>query len=665
MQIKKIRTKILLILLPLFIASFVTLSCVSYYFSSQYLTEGASETARLVGDKFAFEIASKISLNMKHIEDIAFAPQLKSLDEATIVQRLAQEQQRRPGYTTLFFINLKDPARNYGITAQGKKFDYTTRSYTKHILANKSSYVTEPSISSTTGKLSVMLVTPVTVNNEMVGFVGGTVSLEALSELMKEVKLEQSGFGFIADGSGLIIANARDPESVGKKNVLEGPLKDTFQSVLQQDTQQSVQYADDQGRSHTVILSPVELDGNRWVMVVTAPDEEINAEAHELAKISAGISLAFILVILMIIFYLGNKFVAPLQLLRDECAVLNTGDLRKRALPITSQDELGELTQGFVTMRDTLGKLLKKMQSQAEQLAATSQQLTAGAQQSSEAAEHVAQSITQIAEGTAKQSASAENTFAASQTMSGNVQSISHKTETIKNIASSTTREVDNGRNEIAKVVVQMNKIDEASVDVEKSIHKLEQSGKEIGNIVELISSIAGQTNLLALNAAIEAARAGEHGKGFSVVAEEVRKLAEESNQASERIAQLVLKNQEDMAKAVEATKINNDGVKIGMSAVHSADGTFKNIVDSISTLSTEISEITVAIEQMSQNCSTVIHSIEEIDTVSRQNAEESHSVSAATEQQAATIKDVADASQGLAVLATELQEDVSKFKVS
>lgn len=665
MQITKIRTKILLILLPLFLISFVTLSCVSYYSASEYLTKGASETARIVGEKFSNEIASKILLNMNHIEDIAFAPQLKSLDEATIVQRLAEEQQRRPGYTTLFFINLKDPARNYGITAQGRKFDYTTRSYTSHILANKSSYVTEPSVSSTTGKLSVMLVTPVMVNNEMVGFVGGTVSLDALSDLMKEVKLEQSGFGFIADNTGLIIANARNPESVGKTNVSEGPLKDAFQTVMQQNTQQEVKYADENGVDHTVILSPVNLSENRWVMIVTAPDEEINAEAHELAKISGGISLAFIVAILALVFYLGNKFAAPLQLLRDECAVLNTGDLRKRTLPITSKDEIGELTQGFIVMRDTLGKLLKKMQSQAEQLAATSQELTAGAQQSSEAAEHVAVSITQIAEGTAKQSTSAENTFAASQTMSGNVESISQKTESVKNIATSTNQDVDAGRNEIAKVVVQMNKIEEASVDVEKSIHKLEESGKEIGNIVELISSIAGQTNLLALNAAIEAARAGEHGKGFSVVAEEVRKLAEESNQASERIAQLVLKNQEDMAKAVEATKTNNDGVKIGLSAVHSADETFKNIVDSISTLSSEIDEITTAIGQMAQNCTTVIHSIEEIDKISRQIAEESHSVSAATEEQAATIKDVADASQGLAVLATELQEDVSKFKVS
>lgn len=664
MRITKIRTKLLMILLPLFMISFIVLSGTSYYLSNNHLTASVAQVAETLGDKFALEVASQLSLKMTHIEDIAASPQIRGLDEAVVVERLALEKQRREGYTTLFFVNLRDPAFHYGITAERNKFDYTTRSYTEHILQDKKSYVSKPSVSSTTGKLSVMLVTPVMEQGTLTGILGGTISLDFLSGLMEQIQFKRSGYGYIADDSGLIIANHKDAELVGKANMKEGPLSQAFQSVLDSGKQAQATYEDGNETPFTAILTPIELQGSRWVLVVTAPSKEFNEEAGDLAETLTLFSIGFLIIIILLIAYFCQHLAKPLQVIRDECRILNEGDLSAKEISVTSHDEVGQLARGFDKMRNTLRALIRSLQSKAERVAAASEELTASAHQSSDSAKHVASSIGKIAEGADDQMNAVQESLNAAKQMSAVAENISSRTEDVSKIADDTNQEVEKGRNEIAKVVVQMNKIDEGSKDVEKSIGQLADCSKEISSIVALISSIAGQTNLLALNAAIEAARAGEHGKGFAVVAEEVRKLAEESNQASKRIAELVTKNQEDMQQAINATKASSDGVHLGLEAVNSADETFKNIVAAISTLSQEITDISRAIGQMNAGCGTMMDASRNIDAISNSNASDSQSVSAATEQQAANMRGVSEASQSLAALANELQFEVSKFKV-
>jgi len=209
-----------------------------------------------------------------------------------------------------------------------------------------------------------------------------------------------------------------------------------------------------------------------------------------------------------------------------------------------------------------------------------------------------------------------------------------------------------------------MHKISEGSQDIQAAIQKLNSGSQEISNIVELIGNIAGQTNLLALNAAIEADRAGEHGRGFSVVAEEVRKLAEESNQSSAKISALITNNLKDMEIAVTVGQAESERVTSGINAIRQADETFKQIADAIVALSQEIETISTAINQMAGDSRHMVKSIVEIDEISTKNAAETQSISAATEEQSASMEEIASASQSLANLAMELQAAVEKFKI-
>ena len=179
-----------------------------------------------------------------------------------------------------------------------------------------------------------------------------------------------------------------------------------------------------------------------------------------------------------------------------------------------------------------------------------------------------------------------------------------------------------------------------------------------------MISGIAGQTNLLALNAAIEAARAGEQGRGFAVVAEEVRKLAEQSQEATKKIADLIGEIQSETGRAVEAMNTGTKEVKSGSGVVAVAGQSFEQIVALINQVTEQVRGISTNIQHMAKGSQAVVVSVNEITETSKNTVGQTQSISAATEEQSASMQEIASSSQALAKLAEELQEAVNVFRV-
>ena len=211
-----------------------------------------------------------------------------------------------------------------------------------------------------------------------------------------------------------------------------------------------------------------------------------------------------------------------------------------------------------------------------------------------------------------------------------------------------------------------MEQIKSVETTVESSaaiVDKLGERSKEIGQIVESISAIADQTNLLALNAAIEAARAGEAGRGFSVVAEEVRKLAEQSGEAAQNISTLIAGIQADTDSAVSAMKEGREKVTTGAKAVEGLHDTFDKITQDVMRITTEITNIAASVKGVSESSQNIAEGIAEVDQQGQQVSDEMRNVSAATQEQSASAQEIASASDSLAHLAQELQETLAQFK--
>jgi methyl-accepting chemotaxis protein len=340
-----------------------------------------------------------------------------------------------------------------------------------------------------------------------------------------------------------------------------------------------------------------------------------------------------------------------------------SGDLTQQ-VKIERQDEIGQLESAFNTMVIQLKTLIKQINTNAEQLAASSEELTASSEQSAQAANQIATSITAVASGASEQMAAADETSAVVQQMSAGVQQMSASANQVADQSSQAADKAKTGSEAVEKAVSQMAQIEETVNSSAAVVAQLGERSKEIGQIVDTISGIAGQTNLLALNAAIEAARAGEQGRGFAVVAEEVRKLAEQSQEAAKKIAELIGEIQEDTDRAVVAMNGGTREVKTGAEVVNAAGIAFKEIADLVMQVSGQVRDISAAIQQTAAGSQHIVGSVKEIDGLSKKSAGEAQSVSAATEEQLASMEEIATSSEALAKLAQELQTAVAKFHV-
>ncbi|MBP2633114.1 MAG: methyl-accepting chemotaxis protein [Firmicutes bacterium] len=342
------------------------------------------------------------------------------------------------------------------------------------------------------------------------------------------------------------------------------------------------------------------------------------------------------------------------------------GDFSKNVPEASMQDksEFGTLSQAADKMNKKIRTLIKQMSNASEQLAAASEELTASAEQSAQAANQVAGSITEVASGAEKQLHLANSANDIVAQMSKGIGQVAENTMIVSTSAEQTAVSANDGEKAVEKAVKQMQVIEQKTNATANVIGELEGKSKEIGQIVEVIASIAAQTNLLALNAAIEAARAGEAGRGFAVVAEEVRKLAEQSENAAKQITDLITQVQDKTNSAVSFMKEGKKEVDTGAEVVNIAGQSFGEILDMIRKISDQIHEISAASQQITSGTNDVVVAVQNINNESKNAAEQTQTISAATEEQSASMEEIASSSQHLAKMAEDLQGAIGKFKI-
>ena len=668
MQFTSIRTKFLVSVLPVMLIGFLVFFGVSYKMASDMLVENADTIGKGVGKQAALEVQRIFETNEVHLETLARSSAILHGDDAARLAKLQEVKQDTDVFSNISYLDVN----GIGIDSDGSVLDRSDRDYFKKAVQTKKVVVSEPVISAITGKVVTVIAVPVLENGTLTGIVTGTVGLSRFDETLSKMATYRTGQLVVMDETGIVIIHPNEAAQVGKldfsKEVssvkISMSLVDAFKSVIDKDEPALAHYARESGEEMTGILVPIHLDGRRWVVMSEASDSEILENAHALLMVLAGLTVVILLAISVIIFFISNSFAANIQKAVRVCEIINSGDLRETPKTITSRDEMGQLSDGFIKMRHTLNTLIKRIQSNAAELSVSAEALTEASQQSAEASNHVAASITEIAEGAEHQSAASNSVANAAASISNHAEKMSKQAGVVAEVTNHTVDRVREGRRSIDEVVSYMEQIKNGSETVDAAISALGKSSEEISHSVEVIGSIAEQTNLLALNAAIEAARAGEHGRGFAVVAEEVRKLAEESGEFSKRISETMQSVQADMERAVEAGKRGSEYVGHGLDSVRTADDVFQSIAESIQQLGDGVKDITTGIRQMENETQTVRAQIEEIQKVSTANADGAQSVSAATEEQSASMQEVAAATRRLSGLADELADETKKFKL-
>ena len=363
-------------------------------------------------------------------------------------------------------------------------------------------------------------------------------------------------------------------------------------------------------------------------------------------------------------FTITTAVTSPLSNMVQALHLLKSGDFRlTNLLDVNREDEFGAMAVAVREMRQTVSKVIQKTNDAANQFAASSQELNASASQSSQASEQVAQSVTSSAGAVVEKQGLINDAMEA---INVSVTSIETLTKTSDLVASNVAKamiEANAGIEAVEESVNQIISVEKIVNDSALTVDKLGERSKEIGQIVESISGIADQTNLLALNAAIEAARAGEHGRGFAVVSEEVRKLAEESQLSSQKIATLIGEIQAETTSAVESMQKGNAAVRRGTQSVEKLRETFDSIRDASVKVETEAKNMVRELKAVESATFKIRDCNDKTLEKGLGISKEMESVSAAAQQQSASSEEISSAANELANLAQELQNTLSMFQ--
>ena len=381
-------------------------------------------------------------------------------------------------------------------------------------------------------------------------------------------------------------------------------------------------------------------------------------------KILIYISVIADFLCLLFGFMVASLISNPLKKVLTSVDQVATGNLSIEDVKIRSRDEIGQLATSFNTMKNNLHALALQVSQSSEQVAASSEELTAIAEQNTQASTQIATSIEQVARGTEKQSVAVNETLSAVEEISASTEEVAVSSGEITSSMMSTMTTTAAGQKALNHVVEQMTSISTGTDRVQHSIMELSANSEKIGDIIGVITGIASQTNLLALNAAIEAARAGEQGKGFAVVADEVRKLAEQSREAAKQIETLIRRNHNDIDVAVVAIKDSVNNVKVGMGVVDVAGQSFSEISRLVENVSAQMEQLSATFQQIASGSQHIVTSVQEVGIISNKTSDQAQTVSAGVEEQTASMQQVASSAQSLSTLAFELQAIINRFTV-
>lgn len=401
---------------------------------------------------------------------------------------------------------------------------------------------------------------------------------------------------------------------------------------------------------------------NHEASLAAAQQSEQNYQSGMINTIVQG-SLAIIIAGVASVL-LTRNIRGPLVQLEENVKQVALGNLAVEPVRIKNRDEIGSLAGSFNEMAAFLRTLIQQVGSGADQVAATSEQLMASSEQTSKATEQIASTVQVVAAGAEQQMNSGVDCFTAVNEMATGLQQVATHAQDVSHTAVSATELAEAGTNSVEKAVNQMNSIHDTISGLAGVVKGLGTRSEQIGEILEVINGISAQTNLLALNAAIEAARAGEHGRGFAVVADEVRKLAEQSGQSAQQISMLIESIQEETHQAVISMENGVEEVNVGIQVVHEAGASFKEIKESVAQVATQIQEVSAAVQQMSASSERVVETLEQIARVAGSTAEETQNVSAATQEQLAAMEEISASAAALARMGEELRDLVARFTV-
>ncbi len=621
-MIKNLRTKITLLFGATIACLLLIMGVILYFQISNRvvpLTEDfALKIARGEADSLAGTLHGVIS-------------ELKGLAEHPVFKTGSGEEQRRLLYELHSNLKAGYDLIGYGgldgmfYASTGAEGNVSDRDYFHAIVHEKAEFaIGEVVVSRATGVPSVTIAHPVYDGERLRGAVAFSISLDVLSQSVDSIRIGGAGYGFVINGEGLVLVHPNkdlrlemalaDSTKLGYTGLDEvGRRMSRNEAGVQRITNPD-------GVKELVVFTGIPSSPG-WHLGVVIPVAQMMADVNYLSKAIFFIALGILIISLIVSIWVSGTISKPIAQMSEAMQVMSKGDLTARA-EVKSRDEVGRIGESLNNMAEGLTEIVGAITKIVGGTASSSQELSATSEEYVASLEQVASTLDQFAAG---------------------IHEVHDNAVEMNETARRVSTLSDEGLATMEGTGESMERIRDSALQSKRVMSDLESSTYEINEVVALISEIAEQTNLLALNAAIEAARAGEHGRGFAVVADEVRKLAEQTKTSIASINPVVERLRQGMHEAVSVTERTNEDVEAGSRALQESRKAY--------------GEIAVAMRDMLSLIAMVAEAMAEID----QGGEE---LAATVEEQSASMQQIASTAQAMAGMADRLDTVVQEFKI-
>ncbi|HHX56624.1 MAG TPA: methyl-accepting chemotaxis protein, partial [Clostridiales bacterium] len=518
--------------------------------------------------------------------------------------------------------------------------------------------------SPTTGRPVMTIVAPIKNNDNHLGTVAMAIELNNLSKNIVDTNSSEDDLKtLILNPEGLVISST-EPDLVLSLDFKdeENGLQDFYHKMISEET--GIGFFVRDGIDYIAAYS----NSDKYGMYILSykPVAVYMGMINNLKFILFGVIILSILLTSVVIYFSSRTITKPILAAAKQAELLANGDLTVEIAEdsLKRKDELGKLSISFATMIQNLRTIIMQITDTSGQVAASSQELYASGEQVGQAAENVGSTILEIASGAEEQSSQIDSALSNLGNLMNQINEVNIGTSNMEKTTAQMIDDIARGSSSTTQSIDQINNLKADTERTSNVISDLGSTSNQIGQIIEVISGIAQQTNLLALNAAIEAARAGEAGKGFSVVADEVKKLAEESADASGRIAKLIVEVRNGVDTAVNMMDSSVKSVNASVQAIEENGEIFSVINGQAKQLENIVADVAQSVKIMTGTSDGFERTMQEINEVSQEFAANSEGVAASSEEQIALTEEIVSASKAMASMSEELSGEIKKFKL-
>lgn len=665
MNFKKLLVKMLLFFIPVIAIGTISNSTISYYTAKNTLTKNSLTIMEEMSKQAAMRINDKFLESIKNLEDIAMDKKLSS-DYISIKEKreILKNELEKGNFDNLGICGVDGVVYYNGGMEQIKDKDYFEKTI------NGSEVISDPFISTIDKSRVTAYTVPLKKDNKIIGAIIGLKSTEDFSKLANDIEFLDTGSAFILNSEGTVIAHDDFYFVMEKSNLInQYGNNEEYRDVInvQKDMISGKSGSSEynlNGNKSYIAYSPIASTG--WSIGITVDSNDLLKSLNEFKKTTVLIVTSILVLSIILIYIITMGITKVLENIKTNMMHISNGDLTVSfgEKHLNRKDEIGAICKSIETTRESVKDIISKIKSSSKDVSEKSTSLAVVSKELNKLASTIADSIDEVATFSSTQKDELENTIDVINIFSEEIDEISKNIVKIDDMAKDIEIKSIKNSGEMNTLIVSAEDFDNRFRKFSENMDNMLNDISTIKDILILINDISEQTNLLALNAAIEAARVGDAGKGFAVVADEIRKLAENSNNASNNIRNIlnnVFKNTKGIA---EDTVEINKKLQLQRGTINNAISSFNDIAKEVKSITPRISNINTSFIEIEERKRNILEKIINVAKASREISSASEEITASSSDLNRFSENVAEDSQDLAYKSIEVLESIDKFKI-